>query len=101
MAGVNARAHKADAGPAVENGIVHGQDHASGSRRFHDAQVGQLRLRQYGVLEFFQGIPGPGGYPYSPLRSMGQNIGIRCGNVQSFKDSFYRRKIFSIPLGFL
>ena len=59
MAGIYSGSHIADALLPVKDGIVHGQDHAPGSRGFHNPQIGQLLLCQDGITEGFQRIAFP------------------------------------------
>ncbi len=54
--------------------MIHGEDHAAGSGRFHDSQIGQFRLCRYRALEFFQGFIDPGCEANGALGSVGQNV---------------------------
>ncbi len=53
-AGVNAGAHITDTFRVVKKRIIHGKNHASGTRRFHDSKVGKLRTGENRILEFVQ-----------------------------------------------
>ncbi len=80
-AGVNAGAHIADTVLFIKKRIIHGKNHAAGSRRFHDAQVRELRISQNGILEGLQRFAGSGGYADGILRGMSQDICGWCCNV--------------------
>ena len=98
MAGIDAGPHIADAPLPLKNRGVHGEDHAAGPRRFHDAQVGQLPLGQNRLLEGFQRIPLPGGDPDGPLGGMGQDVGFRRGNIQPFENPLDGGEVLRILL---
>ena len=99
MAGVNSGTHVADAPLSLKDGVVHGQDHAAGAGRLHDAQVGQLRLGQDGVLKALQGIPGTGGHADGTLGGVSEDVGVRGCDVQPFKDALDGGKVFGVFLG--
>ena len=47
-------------------------------------------------MKFVKGFALPDGYPDGGLGSMGQNTGVRSGNVQSFENALDRSKILRI-----
>ena len=69
-AGVDACTYITNTPVIVKERVIHGDDHASGSRRLHDPQVGELRLGQYGIAEYVQRITLPGGHTDRALRGM-------------------------------
>ena len=99
MAGVDSGPHIADALLPLEDGVVHGQNQAPGAGGFHDPQVGQLPLRQDGLLKAFEGVTRAGGHTDGPLGSVGQDVGVRGGDVQSLKDPLDGGEVLRVFLG--
>ena len=98
---IDTGSHIADAVSTFKNRMVHGKNHAPRTRRFHNSQIRQLRLCQYGILKYFQRISRPGRHADRIFRGMRQNVCFRSRNIQPLKNTFDRGKILGIRLNFL
>ena len=101
MTGIDACSYITHAPLSLKNRIVHGQDHTAGSRRAHNAQIGQLLLGQNRILKRLQRLPLPRRDPDGSLRGMGQDIGFRGSNIQPLENTLDRGKVLSVPLRLL
>ena len=98
MAGKDAGPHISNTPLVLKDRVVHGQDHAAGTGRLHNPQVGQFPPGQYGILKALQGISRPGSHADGAFGGVRQDMGGRSGDVQSLEHAFDGGKILCVAL---